>query len=88
MVGGRVDVLFFAAWAARREQCVNDIFEIVKIEQDRGSYSVDVQIRSRHMNLIRLIVTTEAKGFGEVEEIVREKLFELGKELQAACRNK
>jgi len=64
---------------------LNDFFQILKIEQDRGSYGVDVQIRSRHLNILRISMTTEAGGFEEVPELVREKLFEFGRELQANC---
>jgi hypothetical protein len=64
---------------------LNDFFQILKIEQDRGSYSVDVQIRSKHLNILRITLTTEAGGFEEVPELVREKLYEFGRELQANC---
>jgi hypothetical protein len=64
---------------------LNDLFQILKIEQDRGSYSVEVQIRSKHLNILRIVLTTEAKGFEEVPELVREKLFEFGRELVQNC---
>ena len=64
---------------------MNDFFQILKIEQDRGSYSVEVQIRSKHLNIMRIVLTTEAGGFEAVPELVREKLFEFGRELQANC---
>jgi hypothetical protein len=64
---------------------LNDLFQILKIEQDRGSYSVEVQIRSKHLNILRIALTTEAGGFEEVPELVREKLFEFGRELVLNC---
>ncbi|MEJ0046174.1 MAG: hypothetical protein WDN04_08695 [Rhodospirillales bacterium] len=64
---------------------MSELFQILKIEQDRGSYSVDVQIRSKYLNTMRITMTAEAAGFEQVPELVREKLWEFGRELQQHC---